>query len=115
METKETRNDEKTAKENWPDMPCCASDGNAGEMAGGCKSFFETCDCSAMMGEWATTCRWFPLLPAILGIALLLLGYYLDPTITRVLWMLAAGFVALLGILGLILAGSTKNMCCGTR
>jgi hypothetical protein len=42
-------------------------------------------------------------------------GYYLDASITRVLWMFAAGFIALMGFLGLILAGTMKKMCCGTK
>jgi hypothetical protein len=52
------------------------------------------------------------LLPLALGIALLLLGYYLDASVTRVLWMLGAGFVTLMGALGLILAG---RMCAAMR
>lgn len=115
METQERRNDEKKAPETWPDLSCRTSDANPKKMADCCKSFFEASDCSSMMSKCRTMCRWFPLVPAILGIALLLLGYYLDTSITRVLWMLAAGFVALLGVLGLILAGNMKNMCCGTR
>jgi hypothetical protein len=65
-----------------------------------------------MMAGCMKMCRWFPLVPVILGITLLLLGYYLDASITRVLWMFAAGFIALLGFLGLILAEKMKKMCC---
>ena len=40
--------------------------------------------------------------PVILGIALLLLGYFLDADITRILWMVVAGFIILLGAFGLV-------------
>ena len=42
-------------------------------------------------------------MPVILGILLLLLGYYLDAEITRILWMIVAGFVVLLGTFGLVM------------
>jgi len=113
METKEKRNDQKKAVERWPGMSCCTSDADPWSMASCCKSFFETHDCTSMMARCAAMFRWFPLLPLILGIALLLLGYYLDASITRVLWMFVAGFVALMGAVGLILAGRMKKMCRG--
>jgi hypothetical protein len=65
-----------------------------------------------MMDRCMTMCRWLPLLPLVLGITLLLLGYYLDASVTRVLWMFMGGFAALMGVLGLILAG---RMCRRTR
>ncbi|MHC4435148.1 MAG: hypothetical protein ACYTBS_25215 [Planctomycetota bacterium] len=113
METKERTNDEKKASQTWADMSCCKSNADPWPMASCCKSFFETHDCSSMMDRCVTMCRWFPLLPLILGIALLLLGYYLDASITRILWMFVAGFVALMGTFGLILAGRMKKMCRG--
>ena len=115
METRERTNEKKRVSQIWPDVSRSTSDADPWSMAGCCKSFFETHDCSSMMANCATMCRWFPLLPVILGITLLLLGYYLDPSITRVLWMSAAGFVALMGVLGLILAGRMKKMCRGMR
>ena len=84
-------------------------------MPGCCKSMFGTGDGSSMMDKCMRMCRWFPLVPVILGISLLLVGYYLDASTTRVLWMFAAGFIALMGFLGLIFAGTMKKMCCGTK
>lgn len=40
--------------------------------------------------------KWLALIPAAAGIALLLLGYYLDATVFKVLGLIAAGFVLLL-------------------
>lgn len=92
METKENRNNEKKAENKNPDISCCGMQG-FGEMAGHCyASAGEGVDCRSMMGECMRGCRWFPLIPVILGILLLLLGYYLDAEITRILWMGAAGF-----------------------
>ncbi|MHC4328902.1 MAG: hypothetical protein ACYSWW_12380 [Planctomycetota bacterium] len=65
--------------------------------------------CHSMMGK----CRWFPLIPVVLGVVLLLLGYCLDAEITRVLWMAVAGLTVLLGTFGLIMMGRIKGACCG--
>jgi hypothetical protein len=115
METKERINDEKKTNETWPNMSCCGTDTGPWEIPSCRKSMSETGDVSSMMDRCMTMCRWFPLVPVVLGISLLLLGYYLDASITRVLWMFGAGFIALLGILGLILAGSMKKMCCSRK
>ena len=115
METKEKRNDEKKTVETWPNMSCCGTNTGPWEMPGFCKRMSETGDFSSMMGRCMTICRWFPLVPMIFGITFLLLGYYLDASITRVLWMFFAGCITLLGTFGLILAGSMKKMCYGTK
>ena len=115
METKEKRNDKKKTVATWPNIFCCGTGDGPWEMPGFCKSISETGDFSSMMNRCMKMCRWFLLVPLILGITLLLLGYYLDASITRVLWMFSAGFIALLGILGLILAGTMKKMCCGMK
>ena len=114
MKTKERTNDEKKTNETWPNMSCCGTDSSPWEMPGCCKSMSET-GLSSMMDRCMTICRWFPLIPVIFGITFLLLGYYLDASITRVLWMFVAGFITLLGTLGLILAGSMKRMCGGRK
>ena len=50
-----------------------------------------------MMNKCMKGCRWFLLIPVVLGISVLLLGYYLDAEIVRVLWMVIAGLVILVG------------------
>ena len=85
METKEKRNDERT----------CADD-----------------SCSAM-SKCMRGCRWFPIIPVVLGMALFLLGYYLSPEITRILWMIIAGFVVLTGTFGLLMMSKMNKTCCG--
>jgi hypothetical protein len=114
METKE-RNDEKKTKETRPNTSCWGTDTRSWNMPGCCKGMSDTGNFSSMMGRCMTVCRWFPLVPVIFGIIFLLLGYYLDASITRALWMFTAGFIALLGILGLILAGRMKKMCRGMK
>jgi len=56
--------------------------------------------CEPMM----RACRWFPLIPAVLAAAAFLLGYYLSPPTTRILWLVVSGTVVLIAALGLILA-----------
>jgi hypothetical protein len=103
METKEKRSDEGKFEEKYFDTSCCQGQGFA-EMAGQCcTSSGEGVDCRSMMGECMKGCRWFPLIPVVLGILLLLLGYYLDAEITRILWMVAAGFVVALGTFALLM------------
>ena len=115
METKETKNDEKKMTEIWPNRSCCGTDTGSWKMPGCCKSMSDTGNFSSMMDRCMKMCRWFPLVPVIFGIAFLLLGYYLDAPIIKVLWMFVAGFIALMGILGLILAGRMMRMCCGMK
>ncbi len=40
--------------------------------------------------------RWFALIPAIAGISLLVLGYYLDAEVIKILGMIVAGFVLII-------------------
>jgi hypothetical protein len=115
METEEKRNDEKKTVGTRPTMSCCGTDTGSWEMPDCCKSMFGTGDVNSMMDRCMRMCRWFPLVPIILGIFLLLVDYYLDASTTRVLWMFAGGFIALMGFLGLILARTMKRMCCGTK
>jgi hypothetical protein len=68
-----------------------------------CEGMSGNDDCSSMMAKCMNRCRWFPLMPVIFGIALLLLGYYLDAEIIRTLWMIAAGLSILLGTLCLLM------------
>jgi hypothetical protein len=115
METEEKRNDEKKTVEAWPTMSCYGTDTGPWKMSDCCKSFFKTHDYSSMMDKCMRMCRWFPLVPVIFGISVLLLGYYLDASTARVLWMFVGGFITLMGVLGLILAGRMKRMCCGSK
>lgn len=114
METNERRNDDPKAMKTWPNMSCCGIDIDPRKMPDCCNSGPGTYDCHSMMSKCAKACRWVPLVPLTLGIVLLLLGYYLDAAMTRMLWMSVAGFVVLLGIFGLILQGRMKKMCIGT-
>ncbi len=99
METKEKRNDEKKLREEEQKNPCCVTQGSGEMMPDRCKD---------MKG-----CRWFPAIPVILGTILFLLGYYLSPEITRILWMIVAGFVVLTGTFGLLMMSKMKKICCG--
>ncbi len=116
MENEEKRNNENKFTGKCYDTSCCGGVHGFAEMAGQCcASTGEGVDCRSMMGECMKGCRWFPLIPVILGILLLLLGYYLDAEITRILWMIAAGFGILLGAFALVMIGRMKGMCCGSK
>jgi hypothetical protein len=103
METEEQRNDEKKFAEEWPNMSRCWTEGRPRTMPDCCKSIGEAVDCRSMMSKCMKGCRWFPLVPVVLGIAFFVLGYYLDAEITRILWMVAAGLVILMGTLGAVM------------
>ncbi len=110
METKE-----KTSNEN----KCCGTVEDKQEMTEMmdkcCEGMSDTDDCGSKMAECMKKCRWFPLIPVVFGVVLLLLGYYLDAEITRVLWMIAAGFVILLGTFGLVMVSRMKGLRCGSE
>jgi hypothetical protein len=112
MENEDKRNNENKFAEKCRDTSCCNGLGMFEAMAGCCKGMSGSGDSRSMMAGYMKMCRWFPLVPVIFGIALFVLGYYLDASIIRVLWMLFAGFMAVLGIFGLILMGTMKKMCC---
>ncbi len=103
METKEKRSDENKYEEKFFDASCFGGQRFA-KMAGQCcAGAGEGFDCRSMMRECMRGCRWLPLIPVVLGILLLLLGYYLDAEITRILWMAAAGFLILMGTFALLM------------
>ena len=107
METKEnTSNDNKfygTAEDKW----------KMSEMMNKCcEGMRGTNDCRSMMAECMRKCRWFLLLPVIIGILLLLLGYVLDAEVTRILWMTAAGLVILMGSFGFLMMSLGKRTRC---
>jgi len=101
MKTEEKRSNESKFEGKCCNTSCCEGQGFAEMTSQCCASAGEGVDCRSMMGECMKGCRWFPLIPVVLGILLLLLGYYLDAEITRILWIIASGFVVLLGTFGL--------------
>ncbi len=105
MGSDEKRENESGAK--CCDTFCC-SDTSDTEMAEDGQPAGRAGSCHSMMGK----CRWFPLIPIVFGVVLLLLGYYLDAEITRVLWMAVAGVTVLLGTFGLIMMSRVEGACC---
>ena len=73
---------------------CCegAGDGGPEGMAG----MMATC-CQGMRG-----CRWFPLFPAIAGVILFLLGYFLDANVVRILWLVISGAIVPMAFVGVM-------------
>jgi hypothetical protein len=112
MANEEKRNNENKSAEKCCDTSIWGKQGMFEAMAGCCGGMSGSRGSRSMMAGCMNMCGWFPLVPVILGIAFLLLGYYLDASIIRVLWMISAGFVAVLGMFGLILMGRMKKMCC---
>jgi hypothetical protein len=111
MEKKEKTNNEKEFK-GWPNMSCCGAQSSQETIPDCCKSVEEDDNCRSMMNKCMKGCKWFPFIPVVLGIAFLMLGYFLNPEITRILWMIAAGFVILMGIFGLLMMSKIKQICC---
>ncbi|MHC4620096.1 MAG: hypothetical protein ACYTEQ_20305 [Planctomycetota bacterium] len=103
METKEKRSDESKLKGNFFDRFCCVGPDGRWMMEDCCKGIGGGMDWSSMMGRCMKGCGWFPLIPVVLGMAFFLLGYYLDAEIIRILWMVAAGLVILMGTLGAVM------------
>ena len=99
MDNKETKCNKNESEKQSPDISCCGGQ----NVPNCCESISGSGDCRSKMGECMKGFRWFPFIPVILGILLLLLGYYLDAEMTRILWMIVAGFVVLLGTFGLVM------------
>ncbi len=111
MENEEKRNNENKFAEKCCDTSCCEGLGKS-KMAECCESAGGD-DYHSKMGDCMKKCRWFPLVPVILGVVLLLLGYYLNAEVTRMLWMIAAGLVVLAGTFGFIMMSIAGRICCG--
>ena len=112
MANEEKINNKNKSAEQCCDTSCWGGPGMPEMMAKCCGGMSGPGDSRSMMAGCMKMCRWFPLVPVILGIILFVLGYYLDASIIRVLWMLFAGFVAVMGTFGLILMGRMRKMCC---
>jgi len=111
MDTNEKTNDKQEPSETFPPMFCCGMQPPKG-MPDCWKGMAASEDCCSMMSQGMKACRWFPLIPIIAGIGLFILGYYLNTEIARVFCMLAGGALALLGLMGLLMAGWMKKKCC---
>ena len=108
MKTDEKRT-EKKAEFGCCGISCCIPQGDSGRG--------ERMDMRDMMASCAAYCRWFPLVPVVLGAIFLLLGYYLAPQVIRILWIAAAAVAVAMGLLGLVIAGRmarrfSKTRCC---
>ena len=64
---------------------------------------------SEMMRHCTTNMRWMPLFPLSIGVALFLLGYFLEPEIVRVLFLIMAAIPIIMGIFGLIIMNRMKK------
>lgn len=91
---------------------CCPDIGNADS------GRFSGAEMPHAMARCFSSCRYFLLFPAILGIIFLILGYYLSPEVIRAWWMIGAGMVAgmaLLGVLAMWRMATSHGFsgCCG--
>ena len=112
MTSEERINNENKFANNFWDTSYFDEQGIPEMMVKCCGGMSGSGDYRSMMAGCMKVCRWFPVIPVIFGIVLLLLGYYLDASIIRIFWMLFAGFIAVMGIFGLILMGKMRKMCC---
>ena len=109
MKTEEKSSDKGSFEGKFFDRSCFGGQGFAETARECCTNAGGGFDCRSMMRECMRGFRWFPLIPVVLGILLLLGGYYLDAEITRILWMGAAGFVVLMGTFGLVMMTITTR------
>lgn len=96
MSTDEGRKEDK-AQPGCCGMSCCIPRGDRGSG--------ERTDMRDMMASCATHCRWFPLVPVVLGALFLLLGFCLAPEVIRGLWIVTAAVTIATGLLGLVIMG----------
>lgn len=111
------KNEEKEDNESKSTEKCCETSCRDGRgmfeaMSGCCEGMSGPGDSRSMMAGCMKMCRWFPLVPVIFGILLLLLGYVLDAEITKILWMIAAGLMVLVGAFGFLMMSLSKRTCC---
>jgi hypothetical protein len=96
---------------------CCGTEADSHQvaemMAKCCEGMSGPGDCGSMMAECMKKCRWFPLIPVVLGALLFLLGYYLNAETTRILWMIVSGLVIIFGTFGFVMISGMKKTCCG--
>lgn len=112
MENEEKQNDKNKFEDGGRNTSCFGWWNMPEAMAKCCESMREPGGSRSMMTGCTKMCRWFPLIVVVFGITFLLLGYYLDTEIIRVLWMIFSGCVVILGTFGLILMRSMKKICC---
>ena len=110
------KNEEKENKASKSTEKCCETYCRDGRgmfeaISGCCEGMSGPGDCRSMMAECMRKCRWFLLIPVILGILLLVIGYFLDAEVTKVLWMTAAGFVIVMGVFAFFMMGLSKKAC----
>jgi len=115
MENEKQRNNENEFAENCCDTSRFGGRGMSEMMAKYCGGMSGSDDSRTMMSGCMKMCRWFPLIPVMLGILFLLLGYYLDAELTRILWMVAAGFLILMGTFCLLMMCKMIRICRGTK
>jgi hypothetical protein len=66
--------------------------------------------CETMMKGWVQNWKWFPVIGMLFVGALLLLGFYLDSSTLRILWLSFAGFWFLMIVFGWIMMGSMMKV-----
>lgn len=115
MENEKQRNNENEFTGSCCDTSRFGSRGMPEMMAKCCGGMSGSGSSGSMMSGCMKMCRWFPMLPVILGILFLLLGYYLDAETTRVLWMCAAGFLILMGTFCLLIMCKMIKICRDTK
>ena len=110
MKTEEKSSNKGSFEGKFFDRSCFGGQGFAETARKCCTNAGGGFDCRSMMRDCMRGCRWFPLIPVVFGILLLLAGYYLDAEITRILWMGAAGFVILMGTLAFLMMSRMKRI-----
>ncbi len=95
---KNINNENKSTEKCW-DTSCFGWRNMPEVMAKCCEGMSRPGDCRFMMTQCMRRCRWFLLIPIVIGILLLLFGCVLEAEVTRIIWIAAAGFVVFMGVL----------------
>lgn len=110
MQTNKQADSRQENGERQASASCCGMP-SQWQMPDCCKSMRGSDGGRSMMGKGMSVCRWFPLIPVVFGVALLLLGYYLNAETTRVLWMVASGFLILMGTFCVVMMSRIMRLC----
>ncbi len=111
MENQERTNRENRSVRVGPEMCCCGDQDFSETMANCCESMGQDDNGCSNMAEHTKKCRWFLLVPVVVGAGFFLSALFLDAEISRILWLIVSGLIILAGIFALIMMGRIKGCC----
>ena len=113
MDNEKKQSNEQNRGESWWGTACCGPQDESGGSWNCCGGGGGARDCRSMMDRCMKGCRWLPLVPVAMGVLFLLVGYYVDAEVGRVLWMILAGLTILMGAFGFLMMRLMRRACAG--